>query len=158
MDAAAIESLYREHGHAVLRRARVLLGNEDDARDVLHEIFASMLDNPPSFRGDSSITTWLYSATTHGCLNRVRNQKTRARLLAGQSQGEGVDSGNAESAVIVRQLMARVPEALAEIAIHYYIDEMTHDEIARVRGCSRRHVGDLIERLHASVRDAEAVQ
>jgi RNA polymerase sigma-70 factor (ECF subfamily) len=88
----------------------------------------------------------------------MRNHKTRVRLLAGQPQGEGVDGANAESAAIVRELLARVPDDLAEVAIHYYVDEMTHEEIARVRGCSRRHVGDLIERLHASLRDAEGVR
>ena len=158
VDAAAIESLYRAHGHAVLRRARLLLGNEDEARDVLHEIFASMLDRGSTFRGDSSITTWLYSATTHGCLNRMRNQKTRARLLEAQGPAEKIEASNAESAAIVRELLARVPEALAEVAIHHYVDEMTHEEIARVLGCSRRHVGDLIERLHASVREMEEAE
>lgn len=142
----------------MLRRARRILGSEDEARDVLQEIFARMLDQAAAFRGDSSITTWLYSATTHGCLNRMRNQKTRAKLLEGQHRGEAVAAENAESAVIVRDLLERVPESLAEIAILHYVDEMTHEEIACVLGCSRRHVGDLLERLHASIRDVEEVQ
>jgi RNA polymerase sigma factor (sigma-70 family) len=155
VDAHTIEALYREHGHAVLRRARRLLGNEDDAREILQEVFARLLDHHAAFRGDSSITTWLYSATTNGCLNRMRNQQTRARLLEGRQHPSGAAAADAETAAIVRDLLARVPEALAAVAVHYYVDEMTHDEIARVLGCSRRHVGDLIERLHASVRDVE---
>ena len=79
MDARSVETIYREHGHSVLRRARRILGTEDDARDVLQEIFASILDQSAAFRGESSIVTWLYSATTHACLNRIRNKKTRAR-------------------------------------------------------------------------------
>jgi RNA polymerase sigma factor (sigma-70 family) len=163
VDARSVESIYRAHGYVVLRRARRILGTEDDARDVLQEIFAAMLDNAASFRGQSSITTWLYSATTHACLNRIRNQKTREAALAKDGSGapggrEAVAAENAESAVIVRQLLARVAEPLAEVAILYYVDEMTHQEIAMVLGCSRRHVGDLIERLHESLRDVEVVQ
>lgn len=156
MDARTIEALYREHGHHVLRRARRLLGNEDDAREIVQEVFAALLEHGHGFRGDSSITTWLYSATTHGCLNRMRNSKTRSRLLEGQSLERAAASPSAESATIVRDLLAHVPDALAEVAIHYYADEMTHDEIARVLKCSRRHVGDLIERLHACIRAREA--
>ena len=158
VDARSIEALYRAHGHSVLRRARLLLGNEDDARDVLHEVFASMLDDAAAFRGESSLTTWLYSAATHGCLNRIRNQATRTRLLAEQHRGEPLEASNAETATIVRELLGSVPEELAQVVIHYHVDEMTHEEIALVLGCSRRHVGDLVERLHATLRAVEDVQ
>jgi RNA polymerase sigma-70 factor (ECF subfamily) len=35
---------------------------------------------------------------------------------------------------------------------------MTHEEIAVVLGCSRRHVGDLLERLHTALREMEVVE
>jgi len=34
-----VEALYRTYGHSVLRRARQILGNEDDAAEVLQELF-----------------------------------------------------------------------------------------------------------------------
>lgn len=112
-----------------------------------------MLDEGSSFRGESAITTWLYSATTHRCLNRIRNTNSRNRILERERPaGEVASPENAENATIVRDLLTRLPDNLAIAAIHYYVDEMTHDEIANVLGCSRRHVGDLIERLHAVLR------
>ena len=155
MNAAAIDALYRQHGHHVLRRARRILGNEDDAREVVQDVFEALLAHGASFRGESTITTWLYSATTNGCLNKLRNAKTRARLLDARNTHEATASADAEVAAIVRDLLARVPASLAAIAIHYYADEMTHEEIARALGCSRRHVGDLLERLHACLRENE---
>jgi RNA polymerase sigma factor (sigma-70 family) len=151
VDASTIEDLYRTHGHSALRRARRLLGNEEE---VLHEVFASLLDRPAQFRGTSALTTWLYGATTHGCLNLLRNQRSRARLLAARSDAEDAAGSppNAERLVILRDLLARVPEELARVAVYYYADEMTHDEIATVLACSRRHVGDLLERLHERMR------
>lgn len=146
--------MYRAHGHAVLGRARRLLGSDEEARDVLQEIFTGMLDGKTTFRGESAVTTWLYSATTHGCLNRLRNAKTRARLLAVETRSEVAGGADAESALLVRQLLARVPSDLAQVAIHHYVDEMTHEEIAEVLGCSRRHVGDLLERLRKETADA----
>jgi RNA polymerase sigma-70 factor (ECF subfamily) len=125
-----------------------LLGNEHDAREILHDVFASLLDRSAPFRSDSSPTTWLYAATTHGCLNAIRNRKTRARLLAGEARaGEVSASPTPEGGAIVRDLLQRVPEDLAQVAIYHFADGMTHEEIAEVLGCSRRHVGDLIERL-----------
>ncbi len=158
MASRTIEALYREHGHVVLRRARRILGNDEDAREVLHDVFVSFIDRPDAFRGRSSIMTWLYSATTHACLNRLRNQRTRARLLTeGYVAAEQSTPGIAESAAVLREVLARVPVELAQVAIYVYADEMTHEEIAGVLGCSRRHVGDLVERLHARVREIEEV-
>jgi RNA polymerase sigma factor (sigma-70 family) len=152
----AIDTLYRAHGHVVLRRARSLLGNEEDAHDVLQEVFASLVDRPTQIRGESSVATWLYSATTHSCLNRLRNQRTRKRLLLEHPPAPAERAApRAETAAIVKDLFARIPPDLAEAAIYFYADEMTHDEIARVLGCSRRHVGDLLTRLRALIEGQE---
>jgi DNA-directed RNA polymerase specialized sigma24 family protein len=40
-----------------------------------------------------------------------------------------------------------MPEPLALVAVYYYVDELSHAEIARIMGCSSRHVGNLLERL-----------
>jgi RNA polymerase sigma factor (sigma-70 family) len=77
----SIEAVYRLHSHSVLRRARQMLGVESAAEDVVHEVFASLLERPEQFAGRSKVLTWLYSATTHACLNRLRNDATRRSLL-----------------------------------------------------------------------------
>jgi RNA polymerase sigma factor (sigma-70 family) len=146
----AIEQLYREHGHHVLRRARRLLASEDESREVLQEIFVSLLDRPEQFDRRSSFTTWLYSATTHLCLNRIRDRKNRARLLDARAPSirEGAP-GSAEDRALVIDLLARLPDEIARAAVYYHLDEMTQEETAAIMGCSRRHVGDLLERLKA---------
>ena len=62
LDAAAIAGLYRSHGHVVLRRARTLLGTESDAREVLQEVFASLVRTPDVAKltaalGDGAVVT-----------------------------------------------------------------------------------------------------
>jgi DNA-directed RNA polymerase specialized sigma24 family protein len=52
-----------------------------------------------------------------------------------------------EETVQAAKLLAELPDDLAQAAIHYYIDESTHEEIAMIMGCSRRHVGDLLARV-----------
>ena len=57
----------------------------------------------------------------------------------------------ADDLALARQLLAGMPEDLARIAVYYYVDEMTHDEIASVMVCSPRHVGNLLDRLKSHV-------
>src|SRR5262249_21993583 len=138
---------YQAHGHHVLRRARRLLASDAEAHDVLQEIFLSLLQAPEQFDQRSSITTWLYSATTHLCLNRIRNRKNRERRLATEGPSLGVSNRAAEASVIAADLLASLPDEQAQAAVYYFIDESSHAEIALLMGCSRRHVGDLLARV-----------
>jgi RNA polymerase sigma-70 factor (ECF subfamily) len=146
-----IENAYRKHGHSVLRRAQHLLGSVDDAREALHEVFVDLLEHPEQFEGRSSLVTWLYSATTHRCLNRLRNARTRARLFEERNEprDQASHAGRVESGIELRRLLATLPHDVAEAAIYHHLDELTQDEIASVMRCSRRHVGHLLERLRA---------
>jgi RNA polymerase sigma factor (sigma-70 family) len=151
-----LDEIYRRHAPAVLRRARRLLGNGADAQEALQDVFASLAARPQQYGGAASMTTFLYSMTTHLCLNRLRDSRRRAELLDGRSLATPVAQPDGERAAIVRQLVARMPEELAVAAVHHYLDEMTHEEIAGLLGCSRRHVGDLIVRARAWIAAQEA--
>lgn len=150
--AARFEDLYRLHAASVHRRAAELLGNPGDAREVTQDVFTTLWEHPDQFAGRSALTTFLYSATTHACLNRLRNQRSRLRLLADHAAAEPVrtEPARAEHLVALRQLLQRLPDDLAKVAVYYYLDEMTYDEIAETLGCSRRHVANLLRRLLAS--------
>jgi RNA polymerase sigma-70 factor (ECF subfamily) len=153
-----IAAAYRTHGHHVLRRALRLLGNEADAGDVMHEVFLSLLDDPTQFEGRSSLTTWLYAATTNRCLNRLRDGRLRLRIVSERGETMPVASSihHIEDAVQLRQLLTQLPADLATVAVYYFGEQMSHDEIASVLKCSRRHVGNLVERLGTAIRALEA--
>ena len=96
---------------------------------------------------------FLYGATTHACLNRLRDGRTRARLTAERgTEWSGVGGSEAgrpegEVRVLLREAMLRLPRDLQEVAVYYYMDRMTQEEIAQVIGCSRRTVSDLLARM-----------
>ncbi|HEY8946885.1 MAG TPA: sigma factor, partial [Polyangiaceae bacterium] len=70
-----MESVYRRHGAAVYRRALRLLGGDADTHEVVQDVFLNLFENPSQYAGKSALTTFLYSATTHACLNRLRNRR-----------------------------------------------------------------------------------
>jgi RNA polymerase sigma factor (sigma-70 family) len=143
-----LDRLYQSHGPAVLRRARHLLGNEADAREILHDVFASLLERPGQFSGHSSVMTFLYSMTTHHALGRLRRDRTRLRLLESNHDPEGrVVTPPGQARAELREMLLALPEELATVAVYYYLDEMTQEEIAEALGCSRQWVTKLVARL-----------
>jgi RNA polymerase sigma-70 factor (ECF subfamily) len=156
--ARDIEAAYRAHGHLVLRRAKALLRDEAEAQEVLQEVFMMLLGEPAVYGGRSAMTTWLYRVTTNMCLNRMRNDRTRRRLLD-EHVAPAIHEAHQESAdtwAAARQFLDRMPEDLARVTIFYSVDGMTHQEIAEVMGCSRRQVGNLLERARAWACSQEA--
>jgi RNA polymerase sigma-70 factor (ECF subfamily) len=147
LSRAEVEALYRAHGHAVYRRALRLLQNEDDALDVMHDVFVGLQRQGERFEGKSSIATYLYSVTTHACLNWLRNRRTRARLLVGYPRGPAVIPARGEGRALAVELLAMLSPDDAALAIYLHCDELTHAEIAELRGCSPRQIRSLAERL-----------
>ena len=150
-----IEQLYRERGHVVLRRARELLRSEAEATDAVQDIFLSLLRRPEQLDGVTRITAWLYRATTHHCLNKLRDRRGRIRLLGSLRPAAEVAS-RAELLTQVRALLLRLPEPLAEVAVYSFVDGMTYDEIAAMLGCSRRRIGYLVRQIREIATQGES--
>lgn len=150
LDREVFEDVYRRYAPSAFRRARRLLGSEPDAHEVVHDVFVGLLERPEQYRGESHPSTFLYSAVTHACLNRIRNRMTRLRLLRERVFGATPDHvpGDAPEAMsVLRSVLERMPRPLAEVAVYHYMDGLTHAEIAEILGCSRRQVGNHVSRL-----------
>jgi RNA polymerase sigma-70 factor (ECF subfamily) len=144
-----IESLYRDHSAMVYRRIRKFF-DEEQAEEVLHEIFVRVLGKGNSWRGESSITTWLYQVTTRHCLNRIRDTKRRAQLIDQHGfpgWAQGISPARQESAIFLQQLWEQLDEEHALIGVYHFLDGLSHDEIGRILGVSRRTIGNRLEAI-----------
>jgi RNA polymerase sigma-70 factor (ECF subfamily) len=139
----------------VLRRARAMLGDEQAARDATQEIFVKVLGAWADFRADSSPVTWLYRATTNHCLNTLRDGARRSAALDQLTHAVvGHAPAGLDERLTLRAVLDRVPGPLREIAVYYYLDQLSHDEIAKLTGVSRRTVGNRLVEFHAAARVA----
>ena len=143
------DRLYRLHAGAAFRRAQRILGNSADAHEIVHDVFLSLFERPEQFAAKSAFATFLYSMVTHACLNHLRNQNNRRRLLEAHAPSVCVPSESAtpEHVVELRALLRSMPKELAEVAIYRYFDSLPQSDIARVMGCSSRQVTKLLEQL-----------
>src|ERR1700688_1984977 len=68
---------YERYGRALLRRATRVVGNPDDARDLVQALFVDLYQ-----RDDVPMDLpYLYRAVTNRCLSFLRDETNRARLL-----------------------------------------------------------------------------
>jgi RNA polymerase sigma-70 factor (ECF subfamily) len=152
MDQASMESLYRTYGSMVLRRARTLLGDDTAAQDMVQEVFMKAIRAFPGFRGESSLTTWLYQVTTNHCLNAIRDGARRRRALERRMPATEPMTESAEDRVGIDELLKKLPRELVEVAIYYYVDQMNQDEIATLLGISERTVRNRLREFRDAAR------
>ena len=154
---ADVGALYAEHSGRVHRWV-LRFYRRGDAEEVVHEIFLKVLERIEGFRNESSPTTWLYRTTVNHCLNRIRNEGRRATLWQDARNAawmKPVPPADQDTLAFLNQFWRQLDPELIAIGIHYFVDGMTHAEIARVVGCSARTVGNKLERLRAHAHAAD---
>lgn len=71
-----IEKIVRKTASPLYNVAYQIVKNNEDAEDVLQDTFLRMVRHLPTFREESSLTTWLYRITTNVALEKIRKNKT----------------------------------------------------------------------------------
>ena len=75
---AAFEELYKRYSKKLYYFLFQLLhGDEEKARDFLHDVFLKVLERPHLFDTNRRFSTWLYTCATNLCKNEFRNQQVR---------------------------------------------------------------------------------
>lgn len=80
-DEASFETLVRAHSSRIISLAWRLVGNREDAEDIAQEAFIRLHQGLTSFRGDSSVSTWLYRTVTRLTIDYQRRQKLKQKIF-----------------------------------------------------------------------------
>jgi RNA polymerase sigma-70 factor (ECF subfamily) len=87
-DAGALEQLFARHNRALYQTALRVVGNPEDAEDVLQEGLLAAFRNLRRFEGRSQFSTWLTRIVINAALMRLRSQRARpATSLDDDSRG-----------------------------------------------------------------------
>ena len=145
--------VYSRYGPALVRKARRMLGNAADAEDVVQSVFTDLVQR--GHEGGADLP-YLYRAVTSRCLNLVRDQTNRRRLIDRQEPAlRGLVRTRCDDQVIGQDLMLKLVERLdlpcAEVLVYRYFDDLTQDEIADLQDVSRKTVGIRLGRVREAV-------
>jgi RNA polymerase sigma-70 factor, ECF subfamily len=147
-----LSAIYQRCGPVVYRRARRLLGDEQWAKDVTQEVFVRLWKAGLAFPEGGAVA-WLYRVTTNLCLNERRD----ARRLAELHQRARA-AGNTPPEVPIDLILHGIPEELHAIAIYYYVDQMSQDEIAAALGVSQRTVSNRLKEFRQVIAASDATK
>ena len=138
----AFDVIVERHRRAVFQLCYRFVGNHEDASDLAQDVFVRAFKGLGKFKGDSSLSTWLYRVGVNTCLNRVALKKPVTEPIEASPR---VDERAAdpldlvmrgERAVVVRRAIERLPPKQRATLVLRVYQELSHEEIARVLGSS----------------------
>jgi len=162
----AIKRLVQTHQQAVYRLALSILDNPDEADDATQEVFLAALQSLDSFRGDSSLKTWLFSITINLCRSRIQRGKCRTRLRQILHSLFRSDQAHPESEAIQHEADSELWQAVhtldekdrIPIILRYYHDLPVAEiaEMLRIPvGTVHSRLNHARERLHTQLKERQ---
>ena len=76
-DTKAFEELMKRTQTNIYNLGLRLLGNKEDAADLMQETYIKAYENLDRFEGRSSFSTWLYRIATNNALMKLRKEKNK---------------------------------------------------------------------------------
>lgn len=119
---------------------RRLVVSHEDAEDILQEVFIRVYRSFDQFRGDSSLSTWIYRIATNESLRLLNARKDEEAIPAAEVQEELIGKLKAsdyidyenELAVKFQEAILSLPEKQRIIFNLRYYDELDYEEISRI--------------------------
>lgn len=138
----AFDVLVERHRRTVYRVCYRFAPNHEDASDLSQDVFLRAYRALGRFRGDASLTTWLYRIAVNVCLNRVAVKVPAIEPIDAatdiDTREESAADGllRAERAERVRGAVAQLPDKQRAALVLRVYQDMTHQEIAETLGTS----------------------
>ena len=114
-DEDAMASFYREHGRAVFAQVLLVVGERVLAEEILQDTMLAVWRGAGSFRGESSVRSWVIAIARRQTRDRLRGQ--RLRVVDGAFLADQPGSGpGPEVMALDRAELAEVKVAIRELA------------------------------------------
>jgi RNA polymerase sigma-70 factor (ECF subfamily) len=135
----AFDQLLPEFQNKVFRLAYAILGDPALAEDMAQEVFIRIWRALPGYRGQSSLSTWIYAITRNACLTALKTGSARREMsieepgVAREAEEPLVAARPAARAGIdVFRFLDRLSEKHRMVLRLYYMEEKSYEEVARL--------------------------
>ena len=155
------ELLLRSYGDKVFRLCCAMLGTRALAEETAQEVFIRIWKALPGYRGESSISTWIYAIARNTCLTALKSKASSAAFSLDIPQvrlaAEHTLAGRPapDRTLDVMRYVAELPQNYREVVLLYHMEEKSYEEVAAMLGLP---LGTVKTNLHRARKQlAEAI-
>jgi RNA polymerase sigma-70 factor (ECF subfamily) len=147
------DSIFRDHGKGLYSFLYRMSGSQHDAEDLTQETFLSVMRKLPTFKGDSSVKTWVYAIAVNKYRDSLRYGRLRAHdKVSGDEPASGQsplgDLVAKETGERIRTAYQALPEHHRSAFSLVRFEGMTYRDAAQVLGTTLDTVRMRVHRAH----------
>lgn len=157
------ELLFTEMYPRLVRFATTLMGNTDEAKDIVSETMEQAWKEFDKLE-ESTRHAWLYTAVRNGCLNRLKHlnvEQQHIDALIAATRAE-MNNGYREHEVLLQQaetIARNLPEPTCTILRCCYWEKKTYQQVAKELGISpdtvKKHISKALRTLREAMQGKE---
>ncbi|PZX61174.1 RNA polymerase sigma-70 factor (ECF subfamily) [Algoriphagus ratkowskyi] len=167
-DQIAFKELYDVFSARVYNTLLSYTQNEEDAEELLQDVFVKVFHEAVKFRNDSSVSTWIYRIAVNRALDFKRNQQATKRKgfffsLYKKDSGDiqydqtdfvhpGVQMENKEDAKQLFKVIETLPENQKTAFILTQIEGLNQTDAGEIMQVSRKAVESLLKRAKENLK------
>jgi RNA polymerase sigma-70 factor, ECF subfamily len=135
----AFDLLLPKYQNKVFRLAYAMVGDVTRAEDIAQEVFIRIWKGLSGYRGQSTLSTWIYAITRNTCLTAMKTAGAKkevsmeepgiARAVEAASSG---DRPPRYAEIDLAPLMEQLPEKQQQVLRLYYMEDKSYEEVARL--------------------------
>jgi RNA polymerase sigma-70 factor, ECF subfamily len=155
-----LENWMKLYGTDVLRLAYSYVHNYHLAEDLTQDVFLRAMTKMESFRGQSSVRTWLLSITANRCKDYLRSWSARHEIADSEPMVQGKTGQDIASEVEQKLEQDRLWRAVAKLPVKYrevivlsYKRDLSGQETAEVLGLSEQTVRTRLYRARGMLKN-----
>ena len=153
----ALRTLLERHREGLTLFIYAIVGDMDDAEDLMLDAFAAAAAGTSRFLGRSSFKTWLFSIGRNLAAGHMRKRKgphlPLDDELAGSSAVPELEILKSEETRQLQQALSSLKPEYRQALTLIYFEDMSYEEAGKVMKQNRRQMYHLIERGKASLRE-----
>lgn len=140
---AAFELLLPRYRDKVFRLAWSMMRDQTTAEDMAQDVLVRIWRALPSFHGEASLSTWIYTITRNRCLTELKRRANRPTVsLHDPNVEEALDSipamqvapAEAGAGMDAEALLAELPEKYRRVLTLFYLEQRKYEEVAEMLG------------------------
>lgn len=153
-DKPQFEAIYKGNYRQMYRLAYSMLEDEEEARDAVSQVFASMWQSQPAV-GEGAVVGYLLTATRNQCLHALDRRRRQEELCEElrRQQRQPQEAGHRELMVELRRIIREhLTEQDRRVLSLHFDEEKTYSETARQLGISPSAVNKHITQSLSKIR------
>ena len=135
-----LETLFRQHYRQMYRLATLLLHDDAESKDIVHDVFAQLLASPTTELREETAAAFLLTSVRNRCLNVIQERVQRLYLLDLDTAIIPQDLFSEELKALSEGISLLKPPVCREVVELHFRDGLTFRETALRLGVSETTV------------------